>query len=190
MKKVLSSLLALVLVNSASLFAGTYNVDLSHSSVGFKVKHMMISEVSGKFDKFSGSIDYDEKTKTIKTLSGNIDVNSINTSNEKRDGHLKSPDLFDVQKYPNITFILERVKGNKAYGKLTMHGITNDVILAFENNGIIKDPWGNQRLGLTLVGQLNRKDYGITWNTALEAGGVAVGENVKLDIQLEGILAN
>lgn len=189
MKKTISTLIALGLLSSASLFAGTYSVDTSHSNVGFKVKHMMISEVSGKFDIFNGSFDYDEKTKTIKSLNGKIDVNSINTANIKRDDHLKSPDLFDVQKYPTITFSLDKVTADKAYGKLTMHGITKNVILALENNGVVKDPWGNTRVGLGLTGQLNRKDYGITWNTALEAGGVAVGENIKLDIQLEGILA-
>jgi polyisoprenoid-binding protein YceI len=189
MKKTVA-ILALTLLGSASLFAGNYAIDTTHSSVAFKVKHMMISEVSGKFDTFSGLIDYDEKTKTLKALSGKIDVNSINTANEKRDGHLKSPDLFDAQKYPEITFVLERVKGDNAYGKLTMHGITKELKLSLENNGIVKDPWGNTRVGLGLSGQLNRKDYGITWNTVLEAGGVAVGEIVKLDIQLEGILAH
>lgn len=188
MKK-FSTLLALSLLGSVSVFAGNYTVDTTHSNVGFKVKHMMISEVSGKFDTFNGTFDYDEKTKTLKSLNGKIDVNSINTANVKRDDHLKSPDLFDVQKYPSITFTLNKVKGDKAYGKLTMHGVTKNVILALENNGVIKDPWGNTRVGLGLSGQLNRKDYGISWNTALEAGGVAVSENVKLDIQLEGILA-
>lgn len=188
MKK-FSTLLALSLLGSVSVFAGNYNVDTTHSNVGFKVKHMMISEVSGKFDTFNGTFDYDEKTKTLKSLNGKIDVSSINTANTKRDDHLKSPDLFDVQKYPTITFSLDTVKGDKAYGKLTMHGVTKNVILTLENNGVVKDPWGNTRVGLGLSGQLNRKDYGISWNTALETGGVALSENVKLDIQLEGILA-
>ncbi|KFN39077.1 MAG: hypothetical protein JU82_08555 [Sulfuricurvum sp. MLSB] len=189
MKKTFSSLLAFALLGSASLFAGTYNVDPEHSTVGFKVKHMMISDVSGKFDTFSGVIHYDEKTKTLKELNGKVDVHSINTANEKRDAHLKAPDMFDAQKYPLITFALDKVKGDKAYGKLTMHGVTKNVVLDYEHNGLIKDPWGNQRIGLGLSGKINRKDYGITWNKAIEAGGVAVGETVKLDIQLEGILA-
>lgn len=189
MKKIVAVLASGVL-GSASLFAGTYNVDTTHSNVGFKVKHMMVSNVTGKFDRFSGLIDYDEKTKTLSALSGQIDVASINTANEKRDAHLKSADLFDVQKYPDITFKLDKVKGNNAYGRLTMHGVTKPVKLTLENNGIIKDPWGNTRIGLELSGQLNRKDYGITWNTVLEAGGVAVSDIVNLDIQLEGILAH
>lgn len=188
--KAITSILAFTLLGSGFLYGGTYNVDTTHSNVGFKIKHMMVSSVSGKFDKFSGIIDYDEKSKTLVGLKGKIDVNSIDTANEKRDSHLKSADLFDVQKYPEITFVLESVKDDYAYGKLTLHGVTKNIKLSLENNGIVKDPWGNTRVGLGLSGQLNRKDYGISWNTVLEAGGVAVGEIVKLDIQLEGILAH
>lgn len=188
MKNILSTFTAFALMGTVSLFAGTYTIDTEHSTVGFKVKHMMISDVSGKFDTFSGIADYDEKTRTLKALSGKIDVNSINTSNEKRDLHLKSPDLFDTKQFPEMTFVLDQVKGDKAYGKLTMHGVTKAIVLNLENNGIVKDPWGNQRLGLELTGSLNRKDYGISWNKALEAGGIAVGEIVKLDIMLEGLL--
>lgn len=174
---------------SGTLFAGSYNVDGGHSSVGFKVKHMMISNVKGTFDKFSGNFEYDEKTKTLKTLIGKIDVNSINTQNKDRDDHLKAPDLFDAKKYPAITFVLDKISDDYAYGKLTMHGVTKDVKFDFENNGSVKDPWGNTRVGLAISGKLNRKDYGINWNKVLEAGGVAVGETVKLDIEIEGILA-
>ncbi|MFA9372943.1 MAG: YceI family protein [Poseidonibacter sp.] len=171
------------------LYAGTYNVDTSHSNVGFKVKHLMISNVSGKFDKFSGSFEYDEKTKQLKSLKGIIDVNSVNTENAKRDGHLKSADFFDAGKYPEITFTLEKIKDDYAFGKLTIHGITKDVKLDYENNGSIIDPWGNTRVGLALSGKLNRSDYGLVYNQALEAGGVVIGEKVKLNIELEGILA-
>lgn len=188
MKKIFT-MVAITLLGSASLFAGHYDVDASHSNIGFKVKHMMISDVTGKFDKFTGAFEYDEKTKTLKSLSGKIEVTSLNTANATRDAHLKSAELFDAQKYAEIIFVLDKVQGDSAYGKLTIHGVTKNVVLDLENNGIIKDPWGNQRVGLGLSGKLNRKDYGITWNTVLEAGGVAVGEVVKLDIQLEGILA-
>ena len=174
---------------AGALFGGTYNVDSSHSNVGFKVKHMMISNVQGKFDKFTGSFEYDEKTKQLQSLQGNIEVASINTGDAKRDGHLKAPDLFDAAKFPTITFKLNKIEEDKAYGQLTMHGITKNIELDFENNGSVKDPWGNTRVGLALSGKLNRKDYGITWNKVLEAGGVAVGDKVKLDIELEGILA-
>uniref|UniRef100_UPI004047471A YceI family protein n=1 Tax=Aliarcobacter sp. TaxID=2321116 RepID=UPI004047471A len=177
------------LVASSALFAGTYNVDTSHSNVGFKVKHMMISNVVGKFDKFNGTFEYDEKTNTLKSLNGNIDVSSINTENEKRDNHLKDSDFFAAKDFNNIKFELTKVEDDKAFGKLTIRGITKDVELDFENNGTIKDPWGNTRRGIALSGKINRMDYGLKYNSVLEAGGVAVGEVVKLDIELEGILA-
>lgn len=176
------------LLATSALFAGIYNVDASHSNVGFKVKHMMISNVTGKFDKFNGSFEYDEKTKTLKSFVGNISVKSINTDNEKRDKHLKTSDFFAADKYPEIKFVLEKTEGDKAFGKLTMRGITKDVKLDFEDNGSIKDPWGNTRVGLAISGKVNRFDYGIKYNSVLEAGGVAVGEKVKLDIEIEGIL--
>lgn len=174
---------------AGALYAGTYNVDTSHSNVGFKVKHLMISNVSGKFDKFNGSFEYDEKTKQLKSLKGIIDVTSVNTENAKRDGHLKSADFFNAAKFPEITFSLEKIEDDYAFGKLTIQGITKDVKLDFENNGSIVDPWGNTRVGLALNGKLNRSDYGLVYNQALEAGGVVIGEKVKLSIELEGILA-
>ncbi|WP_121628714.1 YceI family protein [Poseidonibacter antarcticus] len=180
----LASLLA-----AGALYAGTYKVDTSHSNLGFKVKHLMISSVRGNFNDFSGSFEYDEKTKTIKALSGEAQVSSINTENEKRDGHLKSADFFDAKKYPTLTFKLTKIDGDDAYGVLTMKGVSKDIKLDFENNGEITDPWGNKRVGLELEGKINRKDFGLNWNKALEAGGVVVGEEVKLTIELEGILA-
>jgi len=188
MKKLVKLGLISILVSNV-LFAGTYNVDKSHSNVGFKIKHMMISNITGNFNDFAGTFEYDEKTNILKSLNGTVKVNSINTSNEKRDKHLKKSDFFAVDKYPNITFVLDKVEGNKAYGKLTMRGVTKDIILDFENNGSIKDPWGNTRVGLILTGKIDRFDYGIKYNTLLEAGGVAVGKEVKLIVELEGILA-
>ncbi|MGB5791306.1 YceI family protein, partial [Poseidonibacter sp.] len=122
---------------AGALYAGTYNVDTSHSNVGFKVKHLMISNVTGKFDTFSGSFEYDEKTNSLKSLNGNIIVNSINTENAKRDGHLKSADFFDAQKFPSLTFKLNKIKNDKAYGVLTMKGIAENITLDFENNGTV-----------------------------------------------------
>lgn len=176
------------IIATTALFAGTYNVDRSHSDVGFKIKHMMISNVKGNFNTFTGVIEYDEKTKTIKALSGKIDVNSINTENEKRDNHLKSPDFFDAAKFPEITFVLTKVEGEDAYGDLTIHGVTKNVKLELENNGTATDPWGNQRMGLSLEGKINRKDFGLAWNKTLETGGLLVGERVNLEIELEAIL--
>eukprot|EP01156_Anaeramoeba_ignava_P013886 Anaeramoba_ignava/a607714_32.p2 GENE.a607714_32~~a607714_32.p2 ORF type:complete len:189 (+),score=-2.07 a607714_32:571-1137(+) len=173
---------------SGALFAGTYNVDKSHSSVGFKVKHMMISNVKGSFDEFKGSFVYDEETKKLTALTGTIDAASINTANKKRDDHLKSEDFFDTAKYPELTFVLKKVDGDNVYGDLTMHGVTKEVKLELEDNGTVKDPWGNTRVGLTLEGKIDRKEFGLVYNSILEAGGVAIGDKVKLEIELEGIL--
>ncbi|MDD2382740.1 MAG: YceI family protein [Sulfurospirillaceae bacterium] len=176
------------LLATGALHAGVYNIDSTHSNVGFKVKHVMISNVVGKFDTFNGVIEYDEATKTLKNLTGTIETNSVNTANSQRDTHLKSADLFDVAKYATITFALQKADKEYAYGKLTIHGVTKDVKLAFTDNGIATDPYGNQRVGLELKGTINRKDFGITWNKILETGGLTVGEDVKLDVELEGIL--
>lgn len=183
-KLALASLLA-----TGALYAGNYTLDRAHSSVSFKVKHMMISSVKGKFGTFTGEIAYDEKSKTLTKLNGEIDVNSIDTDNAKRDGHLKSADFFDVKKYPKITFSLTKVDGDNAYGKLTMHGVTKDIKLDIDNGGVIKDPFGNQRLGFELEGKVNRTDFGLKYNSTLETGGVLIGEDVKIDIQIESILA-
>ena len=177
------------ILTAGALFAGTYNIDKSHSNVGFKVKHLMISNVSGNFTEFNGTFEYDEKTKTLASLVGNIEVSSINTENGKRDGHLKSADFFDASTYPKLTFKLSKIDDDKAYGIITIKGISKEIVLDFDDNGSIKDPWGNTRIGLELNGKINRKDFGLNWNKALEAGGVVVGEKVKLSIELEGILA-
>ncbi|RBQ28583.1 YceI family protein [Aliarcobacter vitoriensis] len=182
--------LALVsVVTSSALFAGTYDVDASHSNVGFKVKHLMISNVSGKFDDFSGKFEYDEKTKKLKSLEGKVNVSSINTEDEKRDAHLKAADFFDEANHPTLTFKLDKVEKDVAYGKLTIRGITKDVKLDLENNGTAVDPWGNKRVGLALSGKINRTDFGLNWNKALETGGVLVDETVKINVEVEGILA-
>ena len=173
------------MLSVGTLFGGTYNVDIDHSNVAFKIRHMMISNVTGQFDKFNGTFEYDEKTKTLISLNGEVDVNSINTDNEKRDAHLKSADFFDVAKYPSMYLTLEKVDGDTAYVKLTIHGITKEVKMELETSGIvIKDPWGNTRTGLSLSGQINRKDFGLNWNQVIEAGGVAVGDTVKINVEI------
>lgn len=180
----LASLLA-----TGALFAGTYNLDLAHSSVGFKVKHMMVSNVKGQFNTFNGSFNYDEKTKTLTSLNGTVDTDSVDTQNEKRNTHLKSADFFDVTKYPTMTFELTKVEGDTAYANITLHGVTKEVKFELEKNGTITDPWGNTRTGLALSGTIDREDYGLTWNKVIEASGVLVGKTVKINIELEGILA-
>lgn len=185
--KFLKLTMASLLVSTA-LFAGNYNVDVSHSNVGFKVKHMMISNVSGKFNDISGNFEYDETTNTLKALSGEIIVASINTADEKRDKHLKTEELFDAAQFPKITFNATKIEKSAVYGDLTIKGITKYIKLDLQNGGVITDPWGKQRAGFELEGKINRKDFGITWNKVLEAGGVAVGDEIKLEIAIEGIL--
>ena len=177
------------LVASSALFAGTYSVDASHSNVGFSIKHMMITNVSGKFNDVLGTFDYDEKTNTLKSLEGEIVVASINTADEKRDGHLKEEELFDVAKFPKITFKSTKIEGNSVYGDFTMKGVTKNIKLDLETSSVIKDPWGKQRTGFSLNGKIKRSDFGLTWNKALETGGVAVSDEVKLAIDIEGVLA-
>jgi len=176
------------IVASGMLFASSYTVDSHHTSVGFKVKHMMISNVKGSFDKFSGNFEYDEKTQKIKSLVGTIEASSINTANVKRDKHLRSADFFDVNVYPDIKFVLDRVDDDDAYGKLTIRGITKPVKLEFENTANIKDPWGNTRMGISLSGKIDRKDFGLVYNSVLETGGVLIGDTVKFEVEIEGIL--
>lgn len=180
--------LAIALLSGATwLFGGVYEVDKSHTNVTFSVKHMMISTVTGEFEKFEGSFELDENNNLV-ALKGEMEVESINTNIAKRDSHLKSDEIFDAQQYPKVTFVLEKIEGDKAYGKLTIKGITKDVKLDYEFGGTVTDPWGRQRAGLSLSGKIDRRDYNITWNQALEAGGVVVGETVKLNVDIQGIL--
>jgi len=169
------------------LSAGNYEVDSSHSNVGFKVKHLMLSNAKGTFDTFNGSYEYDEKKGTLKSLTGNIVVKSINTNLPDRDNHLKAEDMLYEKKYPNITFKLTKVKNDFIYGDITIKGITKNIRLDYENNGQAKDPWGNYRSAFELTGKLNRKDFGLTYNKVLESGGLIVGDIVKLSIEVEGI---
>ena len=174
---------------STALFAGTYNVDASHTNAGFTVKHMMITNVTGKFNDVAGAFEFDEKTNTLKSINGEIVVASINTANEKRDEHLKAEDMFDVAKFQKITFKSTKIEKDAVYGDFTMKGVTKNIKLDLETSSVIKDPWGKQRTGFSLNGKIKRSDFGLTWNKALETGGVAVSDDVKLAIDIEGVLA-
>jgi len=171
----------------SSLFGGSYTVDKAHTSIGFKVKHMMISNVKGSFGDFKGTFEYDEKTKKLTALNGVIQVVSIDTDNQKRDKHLREEEIFDAKKYPTITFKMTKRDGDDIYGDFTLRGVTKNIKLEFENGGTITDPWGNERAGFALEGKIKRSDFGLTYNSILEAGGFAIGEEVKLEIEMEGI---
>ncbi|MBN2815162.1 MAG: YceI family protein [Campylobacterales bacterium] len=181
--------IAALLLGSSMLFGGTYGVDVDHSHLEFKVKHLMISNVKGQFTKFEGSFAYDEEKNLLTALEGVVDVNSIDTQNAKRDGHLKSADFFDAAKYPNMQLSLVKVTGDTVVANLTIHGVTKEVKMELESSGAaVKDPWGNIRRGLSLYTTINRADFGLTWNQLIESGGVMVGDKVKISIELEGIL--
>ncbi len=166
----------------------------AHSELQFKIRHLMISNVSGSFNKFDGSVETEGDDLTTAKVNFTIDADSISTNNEQRDGHLKSGDFFDVATHPSITFEgtgMEKV-GDEDYkmnGNLTMHGVTHPVALNVEFGGIAKDPWGNTKAGFTVEGKINRKDFGLAWNAPTEAGGLLVGEEVKISANVQFVKA-
>ena len=189
----ISTILALALPIIAS--ASTWNIDPDHSNIGFKVRHLMVSNVKGSFDKYYGTVDINDKDITKSKVEVTIDTNSINTNVQKRDEHLRSADFFDVAKFPTMTFVSKKVAkaGNgklKVTGNLTLHGVTKEVVLDVEGpSKESKDPMGMIRSGATASTKINRKDFGLAWNKALETGGVAVGEEVTITLEIEMIKA-
>lgn len=187
----ISSLIALAL--PACAFASTWNIDPDHSNVGFKVRHLMVSNVKGSFDKHTGTVEINDKDITKSKVAVSIDTNSINTNVQKRDEHLRSADFFDVAKYPTMTFVSKKVERAgqdklKVTGDLTLHGITRQVVLDVDGpSKESKDPWGNIRRGTAATTKINRKDFGLVWNKALETGGVAVGEEITITLEIEMI---
>jgi polyisoprenoid-binding protein YceI len=172
--------------------AERYTIDPSHSTVGFKIRHLAISSVPGHFGDFSGSLEFDPQAVEKSRVEATIVTKSIDTANKKRDDHLKGADFFDEPNNPTITFKSTKVESVsegvfKATGDLTMHGVTKPVTLAVEYTGGATDPWGNKRVGFSATTSLSRKDFGITWNKALDAGGVVLGDEVKVSLEIEGI---
>ncbi|MGH9422611.1 MAG: YceI family protein [Thermoanaerobaculia bacterium] len=185
---------AALLVAASSLFADTFVVDKVHSEATFQVRHMM-SKVSGKFDDFSGKINADRAKPSASSVEFTIKSGSINTGNPDRDKDLRSDNFFDAEKMPEITFkstsIVATRKKNvyDVTGDLTMHGVTKRITLPVEFGGFGKDPWGNERAGFSLTTTINRKDYGINWNKALDNGGVLLGDDVTINVNLEAVKA-
>ena len=168
----------------------TWAIDSMHAEVGFAVKHLMISTVRGRFGAVTGTVMLDPANPRASLVDATIDVASIDTRQEMRDNHLRSPDFFDAANYPTMHFISKRIDGDiqrkfRVVGDLTIRGVTREVTLDATNEGSTKDPWGNDRVGISASGKLNRNDFGLTWNQALEAGGVLVGEDVKLSFDVE-----
>lgn len=171
--------------------AATYDIDSSHSVASFTVRHLMVSNVRGEFAKTTGTVVYDEKDPTKSTVEATVDVSTINTRDPKRDGHLKSPDFFDAEKFPTITFKSTKVEKAgqgklKVTGNLTMHGVTKPVTLDVEGpSGEVKDPWGNTKVGASATTKINRNDFGVKWNAPVPTGGVVVGEEVTINLEVE-----
>jgi polyisoprenoid-binding protein YceI len=170
-----------------------WNIDPAHSAAEFKVKHMMISNVKGKFSALSGKLTFDAASPANSTVEAEIPVATIATGDDQRDGHLKSVDFFDAEKYPTFTFKSTGVRTtgpgeNEVTGDLTLHGVTRPVTFTVEGPSAPgKDPWGNERIGLSATTKINRKDFGLTWNAALETGGVLVGEDVTITLDIQFI---
>ena len=169
-----------------------YQIDSAHSVAQFSVRHLMVSNVRGDFTKLSGSLAYDASNPANSSLEARVEVASINTRDEQRDAHLKSPDFFDAEKFPELTFRSKQVTkdgdGWQVKGDLTIHGVTREVTLAVEGpTPEVKDPWGGYRIGATAETKIHRKDFGLTYNMALEAGGVVVGDDVKITIEIEAM---
>jgi polyisoprenoid-binding protein YceI len=169
----------------------TWTVDVTHSLAEFSVKHMMFATVKGRFTQMEGSIVADPADLTTAEFTGSVDVASVTTAEPQRDAHLRSADFFDAENHPKLTFRSTRVERDgddfKMVGDLTIRGVTKTVTWKLTFDGTGKDPWGNERIGFTAETKINRREYGLTWNAALETGGVLVGDEVKIAVHLEAI---
>jgi polyisoprenoid-binding protein YceI len=178
-------------IASTAIATTTWNIDPVHSTAQFKVKHMMISNVKGEFTSINGTLSLNEEDIAKSFVEATIDATTINTREPQRDAHLKSADFFDVEKFPTLSFKSSRVSraGDgelSVEGDLTIHGVTRRVVFEVEGPSLpAKDPWGNTRIGLSATTKINRKDFGLTWNAALETGGILVGEEVTITLDIE-----
>jgi polyisoprenoid-binding protein YceI len=171
----------------------TWNIDPQHSEIGFSVRHMMISKVRGQFRTFEGTFDVNPDNPAASSISGKIDVTTIDTNEEQRDAHLRSADFFDVENHPTMNFKSTRIERQsrgqyKVYGDLTIKGITREVSFDVTDEGRSQDPWGNQRWGVSATAQINRKDFGLTWNVALETGGWLVSDEITITAEVQLVL--
>jgi polyisoprenoid-binding protein YceI len=190
----------LLAISAVIIFAATdaraaterYNVDLDHSIIGFSVAHMVVSRTTGRFMEYSGFIEMDPEAKTVKAIEAVIQTASVNTNHIKRDTHLKSPDFFNVEKFPTMTWKMKSYEkqGDKyvAKGDLTLLGVTKEIALTGTLNGLVpKDFAGNTRAGFTAHGKINRKDFGMNWSKSLDNGGLVVGDDVDINLEIEVI---
>ncbi len=194
MTRLLTTVSTIIALSLPALASATiWNIDPEHSNIGFKVRHLMISNVKGNFEKHKGVVEINDQDITKSRVEVSIDTASINTNVQKRDDHLRSAEFFDVAKYPTMTFVSKKIAkaGNdklNVTGDLTLHGITREVVLDVEGpTGESKDPWGVIRRGAVAGTKINRKDFGLVWNKALETGGVAVGDEITITLEIEMI---
>jgi len=185
-----SIVIAIITIAALPLFADTYTIDKSHSEATFQVRHL-VSKVSGKFEDFDGKINIDPTKPAASTVEFTIEASTVNTGVADRDKHLRTADFFDTDKFPEITFKSTSIKssGKKdvytVTGNLTMRGVTKQITFPVQFLGFIRDPWGNDKAGFSLATTLNRKDYGVNWNKALDNGGVLVSDQVDVAINIE-----
>ena len=171
--------------NTATLTKTTWAIDNAHSEITFKVRHMMIASVTGKFETFTATAETEGDDFTTAKVRFSAETASVNTHAADRDNHLRSADFFDSENYPEMTFESTSITENTMTGNLSIRGITKPITLKLEHGGMGKDPWGNTRIGFSVNGKINRKDFGLNWNAALEAGGVLVSEEVALNAEIQ-----
>jgi polyisoprenoid-binding protein YceI len=177
-------------VTGATTTTTTWNIDPAHTNVEFGIRHLMISTVKGRFAQVGGSATIDTANPSAMTLDVEIGVASIDTRQEQRDAHLRSADFFDVERFPTMRFVGTRIDGDidaefTLDGELTIRDVTRPLVLHVTSEGRVRDPWGNERAGFSATGKIDRRAYGLTWNQALEAGGVVVGDEVKISVDVE-----
>ena len=170
-----------------------WNVDPEHSTIEFRVAHMVVSKTSGRFTDYAGFLDMDAEAGVVTAVEATIKAGSVNTNHEKRDTHLRTADFLDVEHYPTMTFKMKSYKKTTEsftmVGDFTLRGVTKEVTLTGHYNGAAKDPWGNTRAGFSAEGKLNRKDFGMVWNKSLDSGGLVVGDEVQIRLEIECIKA-
>jgi len=192
MLKKLTLLAMALLIVAPAAFAASYQIDPAHTQIHFTVPHLVVFKVRGNFNDFVGTVEADAASNTLSGATATIQVASIDTRNQKRDDHLRSADFFEAAKYPEMTFVSKKVTGSgnniTVTGDLTIKGITKEVVLQGGFLGATTDPWGNQRAGFEATGKVNRREFGLLWNKALETGGMVVGDEIEIGLEVEAVM--